>query len=237
MQGTPAKGSLLGLATALLLAGLAQADEFWQKKPPRDWTVDEALKLVLDSPWAHEEAVIVGVRSLRDRSRRYDPFSARVGRRGFPSSPLPWPISPPTAAYLVRWESATMVAEAFTRLEELGERTSALFQAPPPRLPDDRYVITVKTTRPPPGGPDIFDNLTKFQLRRRAQLKTKHGTVLPREVERSGLGASAAVHFFFPRTREGTPLVQNEREVVEFRFEGNRSALGCKFKLEAAGFH
>lgn len=233
------------MAAPLLVALVGAAEDFWKTKPAESWTVDEALKVVQHSPWAHEEVVAnprlmtragTGV-TLGDTRRERVPYPAPRTPSGVPRPPRPPEPSPSefvTATYLVRWESAAPVAQAFTRLEELGEHASAAFQSPPLRLPEDRYVVTVKTTEPPERGPEIFEGLNERQLRPRARLKTPRGTVAPLEVERSGLGANAAVHFFFPRIHQGAPLLRAQRETVVFRFENRRIVLTSKFRLEPA---
>ena len=106
---------------------------------------------------------------------------------------------------LVRWESAPIVVAAFRRLEEMGLRISATYQGPPPRRPSDRYVITVRTTKPPRRGPMLFEQMNDNGLKRYARLITKHGEARPSEVERSGVGGNAAVHFYFPCLRGTVP--------------------------------
>lgn len=230
LTGKHRVGSLL--AGALLLAGLALAGEVWKEKPASEWTAEEALEVLTDSPWAHREFVGFVLPLRRAGSR-----GGRGGGRESTGAGPP-PLFPPggfgdnvgSAVYLVRWESAGPVADAFARLEELGEQVSARFQSPPPVLPDDRYVITVKTTRPPRGVPDPLARADAGELLENARLKTRPGSYAPLEVARSGMGASAAVHFFFPRTVEGQPLF--ERGQVEFRYQGGRFTLKSKFRLE-----
>lgn len=247
MQILSTKAERPGLLALLLFAGLAQAGEVWKTKPAKDWTAEEALQVLQDSPWAKEEHVAhppFGVEAQVGTT-----ITLGTGRRPRPRETPPWPPGerqpgePPrepspkefvTAAYLVRWESAAPVEEAFARLEELGERTSAAFQAPAPRRPDDRYVITVKTTKPPSQGPDLFAGMDEAELKRRARLTSANGSVAPLEVERRGVGAAEAMHFFFPRAVRGRALLRGPREGVEFRFEGERFKLTTQFTLESA---
>ena len=43
------------LFLALLLAVSALlAEELWQAKPPTEWTQEEAVEVLNDSPWAHQ---------------------------------------------------------------------------------------------------------------------------------------------------------------------------------------
>jgi hypothetical protein len=112
----------------------------------------------------------------------------------------------PSTAFLVRWESAVRVNQAFARLDELGERALAAFQAQAPRIPADRYVITVKLDQPGFVGFEPFAVTPAGSPGLRATLKTRRGTVAPLEIEFTGTGTSSSVHFYFPRTVDGAPL-------------------------------
>ncbi len=218
------------LLVGLLCAGAVRvgAQDFWRRKPAEQWTLEEALALVRDSPWAHEEHVLMPHRAdVPPRERRLE----RPGTG--PGSPYPEPRLETSdwVSYLVRWESAGPVRQAFQRLQELGAGASATYQAQPPRVPDDRYVVTIKNTRPPESGLDPLAGIELEQWRQHARLKARRGEVAALEVEGSGVGANAAVHFFFPRTVEGAPLAR-QGEKVEFRIELRRLTLKSKFELD-----
>jgi hypothetical protein len=152
-------------------------------------------------------------------------------------SPDAAPKLSPSAAFLVRWESAAPVTLAFARLQELGERSAAEFQAPAPRLPTDRYVITVKLEQPGRAGFEPFSVTPAGKPRLRATLKTRRGTVTPIEVEFTGTGTSSSVHFFFPRTFEGAPLLGPGRDSADFSLQGAGFAMHSKFTLDPAFLH
>lgn len=239
----------------LLAAGAALGISLWAeepwKKPPKQWTDEEALQVVRDSPWANEEflakPLLVVVAGGEDTSTNIG--EPRTGGRRNPSLPLPPqmdrppdPGRPPSlprredftlASYLVRWESSRTVQAAFARLRELGLDTTAEFHAPAPHVPADRYVVTVKTTAPSNRGPDLFDGLKPGDLLRRARLRTPQGEVAPAEIVRTGAGANAAVHFLFPREAKGKPLLQSEKERAEFEFQGLQFNLKSKFELDS----
>lgn len=230
--------TLLGVLALALAVGLAQAEEFWKQKPPTQWRFEEALRLLQKSPWAHQEEVSMpwrrrttGVRTLvLPPPSPGAPTGDTLSRRQ--STQRPETILYDAARYLVRWESAVPVKEAFARLEALGEPASAGFQAPPPRWPEDRYVVTIRTLRPPERGREPFERLGERQLQSSARLKTPRGEVTPLEVERSGTGAAAAIHFFFPRTLGAEPLLGPGPTRAEFKLELQRIRLQSKFKLE-----
>ncbi len=137
----------------------------------------------------------------------------------------------------MRWESAAPVNQAFARLEELGEHTLATFLAQAPRIPADRYVITVKLDQPGFTGFEPFAATPARTPNLRATLKTRRGIVAPLEIEFTGTGTSSAVHFFFPRTLDGTPLLGPGTDAGEFSMRGAGFAVYSKFKLDPEFLH
>jgi hypothetical protein len=233
----------------LVLLVVARADDFWKHKPSAQWSVEEALKIVRHSPWAKLEVAPL----LR---RETDPsFSIPTGAKHCDSDALDKngnctqqgriemsvdsspqldaaPLLTLSAVILVRWESADPVAQAFVRLEQLGDRAAAAFQAPPPRLPEDRYVITVKLEQPGRTGFEPFTVTTAGKPVLHATLKTRRGVVAPLELEFTGAGTSSSAHFFFPRTLDGAPLLGRGRASAEFTLRGAGFAVHSKFTLD-----
>jgi len=231
------------------LSSFVRADDFWRRKPPAQWSHAEALKLVRHSPWAKVEVVVFLRRenqasySILTGTKHCDPDAidpnGNCSQKGRIEAPVDSSRQPdaaprlsPSTAFLVRWESAAPVNQAFARLQELGEHTLAAFEAQAPRLPADRYVITVKLEQPgfvgfepfavtPAGSPDL-----------RATLKTRRGTVGPLEIEFTGTGTSSSVHFFFPKTLDGAPLLGPGLGAAEFTMRGASFAVHSKFALD-----
>jgi hypothetical protein len=259
----PANKSWFLFCFLLLAAALLRADDFWKSKPRSEWSAQQALKLLENSPWARQEIQSIAQRDTTpdltvDSSRAHcdpdalDPNGNCMQRRitiAKDSSRSSQVVisSGNSQIFLVRWESAEPVAEAFRRLEELGERATVAFLSAPPRLPQDRYVITVKLLKPasaardakPAVSPaDTFGPLQDLKGNSRARLKVGDVTVLPVETERSGVGAAEAVHFFFPREAGGAPLFHPGREVrAEFEFHGERITLKTRFSLDPRTLH
>jgi hypothetical protein len=248
MRGLPLVSLLLGLSPA------GRADDFWKHKPPAEWSAAEALKVVRRSPWARQEVVVF----LRQENQAS--FSVPTGtmhcdsdaidqngnclQKGRIEAPVDSSRQPdaaprltPSTAFLVRWESAAPVTQAFARLQELGERVAAAFQAPAPRLPADRYVITVKLDQAGIVGFEPFAVTTAGKPVLSATLKTRRGTVAPLEVEFTGAGTSSSVHFFFPRSLDGVPLLGPERDLAEFTLRGPGFATHSKFTLDPEFLH
>jgi hypothetical protein len=233
----------------LTVPAVARADDFWKHKPSAQWSVAEAVKLVRRSPWAKLEvfplprydtqasfSVPTGTKHCDQDAIDKNGNCLQKGRIEVPvdsSQQLDAaPILTPSSGILVRWESAAPVAQAFARLEELGERAVAEFQAPTPRLPADRYVITVKLEQPGRTGFEPFAVTPEGKPVLRATLKTRRGTVAPLEVEFTGVGTNSSAHFLFPRTLEGAPLLGPGRNSAEFALLGAGFAVRSKFTLD-----
>ena len=245
------------LATLTLIFGIsafARADDFWKQKSPAEWSHAEALKLVRHSPWAKVEAVmfrrteIQASYSISTGKRHCDPDTIDANGNCLQKmkleppvdssqSPNGAPMLSPSTAFLVRWESATPVNQAFARLEELGERTLTRFLAQAPRLPADRYVITVKLDQPGFTGFEPFAVLPAGSPNLLATLKTRRGIVAPLEIEFTGTGTSASVHFYFPRTLDGAPLLGAGVDTAEFSLRGAGFAAQSKFRLDPEFLH
>jgi hypothetical protein len=220
------------LLLAMTLA--ARADDFWKQKPASEWTVEEALQILRDSPWAKKEIVVSPPKpcdpmdmdqygNCRTRPDVLTPNSGRRRRLGLPPQNF--------SIYLVRWDSAPAVAAAFARLEELGEHAAANFQSPPPRRPPDRYVITMNVAQPAEGLGDAFVLRDSTKEKNPVRLKTSRGTFYPAETEHTGVGANEAMHFFFPREQAGKPILDPAGDYAEFVFDGKKSTVRAKFSL------
>lgn len=231
------------------LSPFTHADDFWKQKPPAQWSHEEALKLVRHSPWAKME-VVVFLRaenqasfSIPTGTKHCDPDAIDANGDCLQKLRIEAPVDSsrqpdgaprlsPSTAFLVRWESAVPVNQAFVRLAELGERALVAFQARAPRLPADRYVITVKLEQPGFVGFDPFAVTPAGSPDLRATLKTRRGTVAPLEIEFTGTGTSSSVHFFFPRSLDGAPLLGPEVSTAEFALRGGGFAVHSKFRLD-----
>lgn len=218
------------LCLSLGVSGQTEGKPAGAGRPGEAWTLEEAVEVLRHSLWAQEKFILIPT----GRMTRYPVLvgNARVAGEVSPER-LP-------AVYLVRWESAEPVAQAFARLAELGESTLATFLARPPAdalQPDaEHYVITVKAKEPPrPLTHDLFGRFKPAELTARAALKTSHGTsVKPARALRSGAGAAAAVHFYFPRRESAGPLIAPGDSWIEFSFTGRyNTTLKVRFKQEA----
>jgi hypothetical protein len=247
---------LLVLCAVLFAASILHADDFWKNKPRSEWSLKQTLKLLEDSPWARREVRTLiqpgaGPDAVFDRSRtRCDPDGLDAGGNCI----RPHVVAPGDSSqshqvgfstaddvvFLVRWESSAPIEDAFARLAELGERATAQYLSIPPRLPADRYVVTLKALEKsayagvPPGAmpPDPIGQIESDSAGPRARLSSGNLSAAPVESERSGVGAAEAVHFYFPREVDGAPLIPLDRPSrVSFEFRGQRFSLKTHFSL------
>ena len=247
------------LAAVVFAVGVSHADEFWKRKPRSEWSLKESLKLLEDSPWARQEIRAVAGSSSApdvslDRSHAHcDPDLLDSGgnclqtRVRVPSDPSrAGQLDLPTTngiVFLIRWESCAPVEDAFARLAELGERATAVYLSLPPRLPPDRYVITLKALEKsspagvPPGSipADPVGSLENDASGPRARLTVGDVSVTPLESERTGVGAAEATQFYFPREAGGAPLLPPGRvSRATFEFRGQLFSIKTHFTLDPA---
>jgi hypothetical protein len=246
---------ILPLAALFLsLSPIAHADDFWKHKPPEQWTAAEALKLVRRSPWAKLEVVVFLQQdaqadySIPRGPKHCDPDAIDANGNCTQKLRIELPVDSsrkpdaapqlsPSTGFLVRWESATPVIQAFARLTELGERSVVEYQAQASRVPAERYVITVKLEQTGSLNFDPFAVTTAGKPVLHATLKTRRGTVTPLEIEFTGTGSSSSAHFFFPKALDSTPLLGPEREYAEFSLRGAGFAVHSKFTLDPEFLH
>ena len=211
---------LLAVVLALAIgfgAANSAAQKPWKEKTLGQWSQEELLKLLNDSPWTKEDDILHLTRRRRRvfRSERFQIVLLRL-----------------PATYAVRWSSATIIQRGLERLREITP-VLAIMQAPPPELSPQHYVLTVRAVKPPHRTPDIFSGLSEEELLQAAELRIDRGRRLkPGKVQRHGLGAGEGISFFFPRQVDGQPTLPPGTKQVEFRFEGRMgSKLKARFKL------
>lgn len=225
------------LGVALALSAPLLAGEAWKKKPPAQWTQEEALEVLTDSPWAKKVTVwqVTGEaeRQVATRRTTYQdaPGEPPVSVLTETSSTVPRTVE---GVYRVQWSSAGLVREAAQRLKQAGAQPLVDLHGPPAALPADHLVVTVRVVKPPaPPALPLWANLADAQLVARARLTTSDKRELrPARVARHGMGAGAAVSFYFPRAADGQEALTARSQWVEFSLESLAGdKLKARFKL------
>ena len=104
---------MLGRRDVLKVAGISVAiaarrswaapPEFWEAKPPAEWTGDEVHSILTDSPWATTGLV---------RDAGVERLNTSAPWTGLPTKTKPWKVT-------VRWESAPPIQAALHSPEEV----------------------------------------------------------------------------------------------------------------------
>lgn len=226
-------GVPLTLAAVGLLVSPAWADDFWREKPPAQWTQEEALAVLTDSPWAKEVTIWHATgRLLQAVSREERSYITGHGKPKLRSIVTRVQTEPErlAARYAVRWNSARIVQQAWERLRQVAPQVMVELHALPPELTPEHCVVTVRVVEPPrPPATHLFQGLPESELVERAKLQSDQKLAFkPVRVLRHGLGAGAALSFFFPRR----PNLPPHTQWAEFVFNRARGeTLKAKFKF------
>ncbi len=231
---------VLGLAVPLV----GQQD--FLSKPPHQWSEEDALKVLNDSPWAHSVTT-----STQDANCGFKnpAFPGEMSQEklellelGAPT-PASIQVKPDGAEYLIRWNSAKPVQAAVQRLIALNENWAAYgrrFWRNDPSDPptdtsqgfyneNDMITISVILKKPGPGGASFgdyaFEGSEKvfpakgFRAFICAGLRTGNGVIFAHVVSDLGhFPDHPAITMSFPSRVEGKPLITQPDEKVEFRF-------------------
>jgi len=197
-----------GLSFCALSLTLLAGDDKWQKKPADDWGQDEVRQVLNDSPWAK-----------RVKVRYIEAASSRTGG----TQPMPGPFPSPTpgggppigipggqgpggqgptgvrtgSEVLVRWQSASVVRQAFAK--------AGVEQPLGSDLTEENYVIAAV------GMPDLG---TGFEDADDAQVQTRlrdggrlfignKRSIIPARVRAEMLDDGWTILYVFPRSEVG----------------------------------
>lgn len=199
---------------ALLLAVPAIPAD-WKGKPFPDWTDDDVVRMVTDSPWAKQKSV--RLKWVKDDQRRLNykdipgndnsptvKGGSPVGGIGVPRDRLP-----EHASFLIRWASSLPVRHAKAlykqRDEKLdGSRLNELIEAPEADYVLEIYGVPAEVAHLGTGSVELI-------VTRSAYLRTKSGVkIRPNRVEAKLHATSMTILVHFPRT---TPIQLSDEEI------------------------
>lgn len=199
------------------MSAIGYGAEFWNTKPPAQWSAKEVERVLTNSPWARAATTEFNPRAMRrggGEMRRPEGGPPMGEGQGGPpegmGGPGGGPMGPPQFEAGVRWESALPVREAMK--EKLPREYQGYFVIAVHGLPQMR--------RPPrqrEGGPKMDPE----QMRRRMMERMKESTVLsrkgkdpfkPERIETSTADESSIYLFFFPRGEN--PIALEDKELT-----------------------
>lgn len=264
VQGRSFWKTLTGIAGCLpfliLTAPLLGQQDFLSKPSPQ-WTQEDALKVLNDSPWAHTVTT-----STQDAACGFKnpaipgEFSAEGAELGEMRDPTPDSVAvkPDGAEYLIRWISAKPVQAAVQRLIALNEkwapyghhyeRNDPSFGPTDLSRPrynrNDMITISVNLVKPGPDGGSFLDYAFAEGGRRFpakgflificAGLKSSNGVVFAHVAGPMGdPPLHPVITLSFPSTIEGKPLITHQDEKVEFRLVVMQRVFETTFTIDA----
>ena len=218
----------------LLLAFLAVSSAVAQKKlkPWKEWSQEEAQKVLTDSPWAHPQVDM----ELADPNRLNRSRVVGVGNEDTRTR-----LNEERVAYYIRFYSARPIRQAFIRLLKLQQtkidpETLARMNAFAEKQPADSIVIAVNVdgpdTKPIEKVMQVLRTETTGTLRSISYLERSDGkrVYLTEYVPpgRDGVGA----RFVFPRKLDGQPFLTSKSASIRFRSELRSPELESPIKFD-----
>ena len=208
--------SFITFAAILVLAVPALGQEFWEKKPYTEWTKEQCLKMLRDSPWAKTFTITYG---------KVDQFGQPTKGEARQTEQKIFYYAQLRSALPVR-QAVVRLAQLTNRYDKMGEADRRNFDASTARYlgaqyPEiivhvdyatdveffDRDLALHWQSRPP--GEAINNN---------AYLTTSQGTRVTPTNFKVEHGAGRAFEYIFPRERNGEPLITASVESIRIEF-------------------
>ncbi len=224
----------LAAGLALALAPLGAAD-FWQEKQFTEWSEKQVRRILEDSPWARPVA-------LRDEGGRRtagrsggggdersggDMDMEESGGGGAPrSTRASIPQMPPEITAVLRWHSALPVKQAVARVRFGAEAATSPEAAKSLSRRENSYILGLA------GFPAGLLRGKPEELKQQIRLKLKNKPDIPvAEVHTERQGRLADLYMFFPREKDGAPLIEASDGEVEVEIRLGATKISRKFKL------
>ncbi len=220
------------VCTAILAAALCSGAD-GKGQPFPNWTDEEVLKIVADSPWAKEKSVRLIWQRKNEQNFTYkdvpgaDPTAQKIGGPiggiGVPRSSLP-----DRATIIVRWASALPIRHAKALYKQRDEKLDAgklneLVGVAGPDYVLEIYGVPAEVAHKGTGSVEMV-------VQQSAYLRTRSGrTIRPTKVEASLHAATMTILVHFPRSQALTAADQEVECYADFQIFDVRE----KFKLNA----
>ena len=246
-------GSIVLLLLALVLTTFPR--DFWDEKPFTEWSEQQAIKLISDSPWARQLTVLGSIlgagRTVGNRSSELPNVATPSGGRSSGAvmstgtslgASEGFAANDPVPVY-VRWLSSVSVRQALGRLGQIQSRVvrvvrddnvaalQALNQKQGELAEQEMHDYQIAVIAPVM---DKFDDLSVEDFRGKTFLLSKRNKSkkIPLKSYTAPRDRSDGVALFsFERLLDGRPTFGLEDQEVEFLAEGGRITLKTSFKL------
>jgi len=210
--------------------------DFWDEKQFTQWSEQEAMKILSESPWARTQTVMAGVlgggQQQSNSSRVKD-----IPRVQSPGSNSGAALSQAGVSFgagdsvplFVRWHSSARIRQALGRLGQLQQNVPEAEVRKFAEAPMEDYQIAVT-------GPmlDAFNQLSLASFQEKTFLtskKNKAKKIALKKYEAPKDRQDGVAMFSFPRQLDGKPALTPDDDEVEFAAQANKINLKASFKL------
>ena len=223
--------ALIAIGTTLTVWG----KDFWEEKPFTQWSEQEAMKLLSESPWARTQTVMAGVLGGQQQSNssrvkdipRVQSAGTNSGA-GLSQTGVSFGAGDSVPLF-VRWHSSARIRQALGRLGQLQQNVPEAEVRKFAEAPVEDYQIAVT-------GPmlDAFNQLTLASLQEKTFLtskKNKAKKIALKKYEAPKDRQDGVAMFSFSRLIDGKPALTPEDDEVEFVAQGSKINLKASFKI------
>jgi hypothetical protein len=224
--------ALLAISSTLSVLG----KDFWDDKPFTEWSQQEAMKILSESPWARTQTIMAGVLGagqqqsnssrVKDLPRVQSPGTnsgAALSQAGVSfgaGEPVP---------LFVRWHSSARIRQALGRLGQLQQNVPEAEVKKFAETPMEDYQIAVT-------GPllDAFNQMSLSSFQEKTFLTSKKNKakkialksyVAPKDRQ------DGVALFSFSRLVDGKPTLTAEDDEIEFVAQAGKINVKASFKL------
>jgi hypothetical protein len=214
----------------------AWGKDFWEEKPFTQWSEQEAMKLLSESPWARTQTVMAGTMAGAQQQSNSDrvkslPRVASAGSNsgaGLSQTGVSFGAGDSIPLF-VRWHSSTRIRQALGRLGQLQQNVPEAEVRKFAEAPVEDYQIAVT-------GPllDAFNQMSLTSFQEKSFLTSKKNKtrkialksyVAPKDRQ------DGVALFSFPKQIDGMPGFTAEDDEVEFVAQAGKINLKASFKL------
>ena len=233
----PSSGKL-GIAIALLSIGstvTVWGKDFWDDKPFTQWSEQEAMKILSESPWARTQTVIASVLGGQQQSNssrvkdipRVQSAGTNSGA-GLSQTGVSFGAGDSVPLF-VRWHSSARIRQALGRLGQLQQNVPEAEVRKFAEAPMEDYQIAVT-------GPllETFNQMSLASFQEKTFLtskKNKAKKIALKKYEAPKDRQDGVAMFSFSRLMDGKPALSPEDDEVEFVAQGNKINLKASFKI------
>lgn len=215
--------------------------DFWEEKPFTEWTAQEAMNLISNSPWARPLTVLGSIlgadETAGNRIAKLPSVATATAGRSSPAVMSAGTVMSRTGGFspndpvpvYIRWLSSVRIRQALGRLGQIQSNSPDSEARRLAEQPMEDYQIAVIAPVM-----DTFDASSLEDFKQRTFLTSRKDKA--KRISLKGYtapkGRSDGVALFsFPRLLEGKPIFGPEDQEVEFSAQGGKIALKASFKL------